>query len=555
MRLSGNRHRAARFSISRWWNNAHGCSKEESRSDARRAVSDVNEFLDLFRHGVASGDPLADRVVLWTRVTPPSEEAVEVGWRIAADSEFADVVAEGSSVTDASTDYTVHVDPAGLNPATTYFYAFEALGQRSPVGRTRTAPSSAAERLRFALASCAKYTAGYFNVYARVAERDDLDFLLHVGDYIYEYGNDDPKRAPGPKIGRGVEPAHEARTLEDYRARYAHYRCDPDLQLVHERHPIVATIDDHELADDAWRGGAGKHDPASEGDWEARKQAALRAWREWMPVRLPPPPHEETIYRSLPFGDLADLLVLDGRTKRDRQTKGPAMDEPGRTVLGAEERRWLFRELTRSQSAWRLIGNDVMVGQVFTGFMPEELGNPLSEVGILTKREHGPEPDQWDGYTAERDKLLRFLAENSISNVVFLSGDVHTAWAVELKRHPKDEEEVPAAVEFVTPSITTENLDDQLGAEPGTRSLDVERRVIAENPHVQWVNLDAHGYVVVDVTRERVCAEWWFVPETARRVDGERRGASFEVRAGEPCLRKVEIAQSASGERPVPRSA
>ena len=501
----------------------------------------MHAFSDPFRHGVASGDPLADRVVLWTRVTPPDDEPVEVAWALARDPELGDVVREGTAVVGDATDYTVHVDADGLEPATTYFYAFEALGRRSPVGRTRTAPRGGAKRIRFALASCAKYTAGYFNVYARIAERTDLDFLLHVGDYIYEYGNDDSKNPPGPRIGRGVEPPHEARTLADYRARYAHYRRDPDVQLLHETHPIIATLDDHELANDAWAGGAGKHDPKTEGDWETRKHAALRAWREWMPVRLPPPPDEERIYRTLPFGDLADILMLDGRTKRDRQTQGPEMDDAGRGILGAEEHAWLTRELERSRARWRLIGNDVMIGQVFTDFLPEELGNPLSEVGILTAREHGPEPDQWDGYTAERDELFRFLEERRIPNVVFLSGDVHTAWAVELKRDPRNEDEAPAAIEFVTASITTENLDDELGAEPRTRSLEIERQVIADNPHVKWTNLDAHGYVLVDVTDERVRAEWWFVDETHRRVPGERRRAIFEVRADEPRLVEIEV--------------
>jgi alkaline phosphatase D len=182
-------------------------------------------------------------------------------------------------VTEAATDYTVKVDPRGLEPATTYFYAFDALGRRSPVGRTRTAPAAGGDgdRLRFALVSCAKYTAGYFNVYGRVAERDDLDFVLHVGDYIYEYGNDDPKSSPGKKIGRGVEPPHEARNLADYRTRYAHYRRDPDLQLLHETHPIVATVDDHEFADDTWSGGAEGHDEATEGPWDARGASGCRS--------------------------------------------------------------------------------------------------------------------------------------------------------------------------------------------------------------------------------------------------------------------------------------
>jgi alkaline phosphatase D len=259
-----------------------------------------------------------------------------------------------------------------------------------------------------------------------------------------------------------------------------------------------------------------------------------------MPVRLPPPPNEDRIYRTLRYGDLADVIVLDGRTKRDEQTQGPEMDAPGRSVLGEEEHRWFLGELERSRATWRLIGNDVMIAQVFSGFLPEELGNPLSEVGVLTKREHGPEPDQWDGYTAERAELLAFLEDQEIPNVVFLSGDVHTAWAVELKRRPDDPDEVPAAVELVTASITTENLDDDLGAEPRTRSLEIERKVIDENPHVHWVNLDAHGYVLVDVAHERVRAEWWFVPETGRRVGGEHRDAIFEVAAGAQRLRQVE---------------
>ncbi|MBW3592593.1 MAG: alkaline phosphatase D family protein [Actinobacteria bacterium] len=502
----------------------------------------MNAFSDPFRHGVASGDPLHDRVVLWTRVTPPDDEPVDVTWRVARDAALEDVVGEGTTVAGEGTDYTVHVDATGLEPATTYHYAFDALGRRSPVGRTRTAPRGGAERLRFALVSCAKYTAGYFNVYARVAERTDLDFVLHVGDYIYEYGNHDSKNPPGPRIGRGVEPPHEARTLEDYRTRYAHYRRDPDVQLLHETHPMISTVDDHEFANDAWAGGAEKHDPDTEGDWEVRKAAALRAWREWMPVRLPPPPNEERIYRTLPMGDLADVFMLDGRTKRDRQTQGREMDAPGRGVLGAEEHAWLTGELLRSRARWRLIGNDVMIGQVFSAFMPEELGNPLSEVGILTKREHGPDPDQWDGYTAERDEIFRFLEENRIPNVVFLSGDVHTAWAVELKRDPRDANERAAAIELVTASITTENLDDELGAEPrNTRSLEIERQVAEDNPHVKWVNLDAHGYVLVDVSPERLRGEWWFIPETRRRVPGERREAVFEVRDGEPELVEIEV--------------
>jgi alkaline phosphatase D len=488
-----------------------------------------------FRHGVASGDPLDDRVLLWTRVTPPDDRPVDVRFEVSRDAAVRDVVCAGEVSTDGERDWTVHVDASGLEPGTGYHYRFQALGARSPAGRTRTAPAAGNEHLRLAVVSCAKYTAGYFNVYARLAERGDLDFVLHVGDYIYEYGNADSK-SPGGRIVRPVQPPHEAVTLADYRARYAHYRADRDVQAVHARHPFVLTLDDHELANDAWRGGAGTHDERRDGRWEERRAAALQAWREWLPVRLPDPADPERIYRSLAFGDLADVIMLDGRTHRDRETKGPEMDAPGRTVLGRTEHRWLLDTLAASRARWRIVGNDVMLGQVFTGFLPEEIGDPLSEVGVLTAREHGPDPDQWDGYTWERDRLLAFLDERPVRDVVFLSGDVHTAWAVDLKRDPRDPDEAPAAVELVTASITTENLDEHLAAEPATASRDVERRVVDENPHVHWVDLDGHGYVLVDVTRERVRGEWFFVAETKRRTAGVRRGPAFEVRAGESRL-------------------
>ncbi len=492
-------------------------------------------FPDPFRHGVASGDPLDDRVILWTRVTLVDEPEPDVAWVVARDPDLADVVAAGTVATSESVDFTVKVDADGLDSGTTYFYGFTCAGQRSPVGRTKTAPSGAVDRLRFALVSCAKYTAGYFNVYARVAERDDLDFLLHVGDYIYEYGNVDEK-ANGPAIGRPVDPEHECWTVEHYRRRYAHYRLDPDVQLVHERHPIIATLDDHEIADNTWREGAKSHDPTKHGEWDARKSAALRAWREWLPVRLPPPPDEELIYRTFRLGELADLFMLDGRTKRDAPTKTSDMDAAERSILGEDEEGWLLDELERSDATWRLIGNDVMIGQVFTEFLPEELGEPLAEVGVLTKRERGPEPDQWDGYTAERDRLFRFLEEQQIENVVFLSGDVHTAWALELKRKPDDPDERPAAVELVTASITTENLDEHLGSLPRSDSLPVEQKVTEDNPHVRWVDLDSHGYVLVDLTAERLEAEWWFVETTRERADGQERAAAWRVEAGEPKL-------------------
>lgn len=493
---------------------------------------------EAFGHGVGSADPLTDRVLLWTRVST-REETVEVAWTVARDPELSDVVASGRESVDAATDHTLTVDATGLEPGSAYHYAFEALGERSPVGRTRTLPGDPVERLRIGVTSCAKYTAGYFNAYARLADREDLDFVLHLGDYIYEYPNDDGK-APGPEIGRGVEPDRECISLADYRARYAHHRADPDLQRLHLNHPLIATLDDHEMCDDAWRDGAEKHDPERDGPWAQRKAAALRAWQEWVPGRLPEPGERPRIHRRHPLGDLADLLVLDGRTQRDPQVSGPEMDDPDRTLLGEEQRRWLFEELERPGPAWRLLANSVMVGQVYTELMPDELGEPLSELGILTESEYGPDPDQWDGYPAERERLFRQISERGAGPVVFLSGDVHTAWAVELKQQPADEAEAPLAVEFVTPSVTSENLDEETDLAPERAEHGVEDEVRSKNPHVRWVDLDRHGYFVLDLTPDRAQADWWFVDELHRRSDGEEFGAAWLVAADDPGLREAD---------------
>ena len=493
--------------------------------------------MDVFSHGVASGDPRTDRVVIWTRVTTPSTAPVEVSWGVAESPELTDVVASGTEYARPEQDHSVKIDVSGLEPGRTYYYGFGALGRRSQVGRTKTFPITA-ESLRFATCSCAKYTAGYFNAYARIADRDELDFVLHLGDYIYEYPTDDGK-AIGPEIGREMDPPHECRTLEDYRRRYSHYRLDPDVQRVHALHPFINTLDDHEFCNDTWSGGAGKHDEAEDGPWEDRKAAALQAWHEWIPVRVDDPTQPHLIYRDFDVGGLVHLVLLDGRTHRDMQVRGEKIDDPDRTVLGAEQFGWLIDRLSHTPQTWRVIGNSVMIGQVFTGFQPEEVGEPLSEMGILTHRDLGPEPDQWDGYTAERDRLFAFIEDNDVPNTVFMSGDVHSAWAVELRRDPRSERERPLGVEFVTTSITSENLDEEMHTEPRTRSVDIEKEIVEDNQHIRWVELDSHGYMVCDVTSERIRNDWYFVGSLRERTPDETKGASWVVRRDEHRLHEA----------------
>lgn len=493
----------------------------------------------LFRHGVVSGDPLHDRVIIWTRVSPATDEPTPVSWVVANDLGLEDVVASGEHTADPSSDLTVKVDVGGLGADTTYYYGFSCADQVSPTGRTKTLPKGGTEHVRFAIYSCAKFSAGYFNGYARIAERLDLDFVLCLGDYIYEYGNDD--KGLGAKIGRAFEPAHECRTLDDYRTRYAQYRRDPDVQAVHKQHPFITIPDDHEICNDTWRDGAGRHDPDEDGPWEERKAAALQAYREWMPIRLQPG-REDVLWRSFDLGDLADLILLDTRTQRDKQAKPPKSDEPDRTLLGKEQFDWFTNRLKSGTGAWRIVGNGVLIGQINSDFMPEELDGPLSELGVITAPDFGPEPDQWDGYPAERERLLSDIEEHEVRNTVFLSGDIHSSWAIDLKHEVEEPEAKSIAVEFATTSLTSENLDDEMGWEPRTESLEVEKKLMEDNPHIHWTELDSHGYVVVDVSAERVQADWFFVDQIEAPDPSERLGASWQVNDGEHRVRESDAA-------------
>src|SRR4051812_11676146 len=293
-----------------------------------------------FTHGLASGDPLPDAVLLWTRVTPTPESlpgsgqgpTVEVTWEIATDGAFANIVGTGTVITGPDHDHTVKADAAGLSPATDYFYRFRMGDAVSGVGVTRTAPAAdaALAHLRFGVVSCSNVPQGHFGAYHYLAERGDLDAVLHLGDYIYEGGGGDV---------RPHEPPHEIITLADYRQRHAQYKTDENLQRLHALVPFIATWDDHEIANDAWSGGAENHQPDTEGDYATRKAAAHQAYFEWMPVRS----ESDKIYRRLRFGLLAELSMLDLRSYRSQQAKpfDDDVDDPNRTITGAEQMAWL----------------------------------------------------------------------------------------------------------------------------------------------------------------------------------------------------------------------
>ncbi|MFG3306142.1 alkaline phosphatase D family protein [Streptomyces wuyuanensis] len=478
-----------------------------------------------FLHGVASGDPLPDGVLLWTRVTPAPDAlpgsgkgpATEVGWEIAEDRSFTKVVAGGLTTATAATDHTVKVDVRGLIPATAYFFRFTSGGTVSATGRTRTAPAAdaAAPGVRFGVVSCANWESGYFAAYRHLAARADLDAILHLGDYIYEYGTGG---YPADKyVVRRHEPAHEITTLADYRTRHGKYKTDADLQALHAAHPLVAIWDDHEIANDAWAGGAENHTPGTEGDYAARAAAAKRAYFEWMPVRTST---EGTVYRRLRFGKLADLHLLDLRSFRSEQASvgSGKVDDPERTITGRAQLDWLKSGLASSDATWKLVGTSVMISPVAFGSVPAHLLGPIAELLGLPKEGLAVNVDQWDGYTDDRKELLKHLTDRGIKNTVFLTGDIHMAWAndvpVKAATYPLSQS---AATEFVVTSVSSDNLDDILRVAPGTVSLVAATAVKAANRHVKWLDMDRHGYGVLDVTAERSQMDFYILSDKTRQ--------------------------------------
>ncbi|MFC9457829.1 alkaline phosphatase D family protein [Streptomyces sp. NPDC056983] len=477
-----------------------------------------------FLHGVASGDPLPDGVLLWTRLTPTPDAVpgsgkgpdTDVGWEVAQDKDFRRVVAHGTTTARASADHTVKADVRGLLPASVYYFRFSVEGTQgavSPVGRTRTAPALDAQAagVRFGVVSCANWEAGYFSAYRHLAARADLDAVLHLGDYIYEYRTGEYPEAK--YVVRQHEPRHEILTLADYRVRHGLHKTDADVMAVHAAHPLIAIWDDHEFANDAWSGGAENHTPGTEGDWAARQQAAKQAYFEWMPVR---PSTAGTVYRRLRFGKLADLHLLDLRSFRSQQsTVGNGdVDSPERSITGRAQLDWLKAGLAASDASWKLVGTSVMISPVAFGSLPAHLLEPLAELLGLPTGGLAINVDQWDGYTHDRKELIGHLRDKAIRNTVFLTGDIHMAWAndvpVTAGTYPLSPS---AATEFVVTSVTSDNLDDILHVAPNTVSTVAEGAIKAANRHVKWLDMDAHGYGVLDVTAERSQMDYYVVSD------------------------------------------
>jgi alkaline phosphatase D len=504
-----------------------------------------------FQHGVASGDPLVDRVILWTRVTPlVNDERLRVSFVVARDPGLTDVVQSGTLHTDIGRDYTVKIDVRELQPGTTYYYRFAHKDSLSPVGRTRTLPVGSVDQLRMAVVSCSNFAAGYFNAYRRIAERTDLDLVVHLGDYLYEYGSGQYGST------RPCEPSGEILTLNDYRLRHAQYKGDADSQEMLRQHPLVAIWDDHETANDAWKDGAENHQGDTEGAWPARVAAALQAYYEWMPVRVPDKADLRRENRRFRFGDLADLFMLEERLgARSKQlpatittplglgfTQTDEFTDPTRGLLGEAQEAWLTKGLRKSNARWKLLGQGVMFAQL------KAIGAPNAQGGGVFLN-----PDQWDGYQPARDRLYAVVKGSDggspVRNLVVLTGDIHSSWAADLTQDPNNADPDQGgydpdtgagslAVEFVGTSVSSPGLDDPGGT--------IAAYLRSQNPHFKYIQLDKRGYMLLDVTHQRVVCEWWHVDRVDQPDAGQSLAVAFQVQDGSARLVRAEATRAAT---------
>jgi alkaline phosphatase D len=512
-----------------------------------------------FAHGVASGDPLADRVILWTRVSATGTDDLEAEWTMATDSAFTQGVTTGSVRFGAASDFTVKVDVTGLAANRAYYYRFTCRGVTSPVGRTKTLPTGTVARARFAVFSCTNYPTGLFNVYSDAAKFDDIDVGLHLGDYIYEYAASGYASQDAAALGRVSQPANEIITLTDYRRRYQQYRTDPDLQAVHARIPFITVWDDHELANDAWTGGAENHTPGTEGLWLGRRQMAIQAYHEWMPIRVPDAARPDRIYRSFDFGNLLSLHMLDtrviGRDKQlayasyvnaDRSFNAAAFTadvaNPARQLMGAEQTTWLQGQMTKSTATWQILGQQVLMARMnlpapmvlgtvgyptyFAIAAKVQAGTALTaqEQQLLATTPVPYNLDAWDGYQAARETVLN-MARTLNKNLISLAGDTHNAWASDLL----DTSGRAVGVEIGVPSVTSPGFETYFPTINPTVVASGMETLIGP---LQYAETISRGFVVLTVTPTETKAEYRYVDTIKARTYTARVGKTLRTLPG-----------------------
>ena len=491
-----------------------------------------------FTHGVASGEPGPDRVLLWTRFQADQDTPLE--FEVSDSVDFTRKIAGGSIAARAESDWCCKTFAEGLEPAQSYYFRFIAPdGSISDIGRTRTLPEGPADRFRMAVFSCANIGFGWFNAYAHAAADGNFDCVLHLGDYFYEYAPGTYPSTDETVSGRSVWPSHELVALADYRERYAAYRQDPDLRRLHQLFPMIAVWDDHESANDSWEGGAENHQPDSEGEWSVRKAAAMKAYREWMPVSDEP-------WAEYEVGDLATLYRLETRlTARAKQFSlgdvlrgGSSPEEakaaliafrdgdyrdPARELLGSAQQGWLAEGFSRSKAAgktWQVLVQQVLMGNLISSpslaaALPKDAPDYIRQrvlAGAMAGAEGVPfSMDAWDGYPAARRRVFE-AALSADANLISLAGDTHNAWAFDL-----DLEGTPVGVEFGGQSVTSPGFEGYLPQVPPDV---LARDAVATNAQLQWMDSSRRGYMAVELTPGSATSEYRFLGSVREKGAG-----------------------------------
>ncbi len=503
-----------------------------------------------FTHNVASGEPGQDSVLLWTRYKPESGGPATVTVEVSDTPNFVRITGGGQMMTGPWRDHTVKITVDGLAPGRFHYYRFIAPdGTKSPIGRTKTLPVGKVAQFNMAIFSCSNLGYGEFNAYGHAAARTDIDMVLHMGDYIYEYGRGGYDL--NAEFSRRIFPADEIITLADYRLRYAAYRTDPQLQALHAAFPMVPIVDDHEGTNDMWEGGAQNHSP-DEGDWTNRKNAAMQVWREWLPVGEMP-------WSAYPIGELATYFRTEsravGRTKpyshaEFARTPDPAKAfsefrdgpwrDPAMTMFGTEQESWLNKALVRNKPIWTVVGSGTNMGYnkmplESLSYMPPETADRsknFARNGIAAAKAGLPyNLDNWGGYPAARSRLLS-AAQRADANLIVVSGDSHVSWGFDLPEGGK-----PAGVEFGGHSVTSPGIENST---KGTDREVVRRGYLEASPEeLRWMDPGHRGYMHLTLTPKSAVNEWVFMETVTRRSLATKAGHKMQVRPGRKVLEAV----------------
>ncbi len=459
-----------------------------------------------FPFGVCSGDPSGTSIILATNIWP-SKDVNQVQWLIATDTLLKSIVQAGTETITEQDGYAVKKEIEDLLPGTTYYYQFSYQGIKSPIGRTKTINTNNPSNLRFAVASCSNYESGWFYAYRAIAEEKNIDAVLHLGDYIYEYHGNHFSKTP---LIRNHLPACEIVSLSDYRTRYAQYRMDPDLQEMHRLHPVIAIWDDHEFANNCYANGV----ESRLGEWDQRKKDGKKAYFEWIPVKNNA---ESSVRRAFSFGNLADLYMLDGRLEARSPQLVNSMDtcylQKERVMLGAEQANWLISNVVNSKAKWKIMGNQVI----------------FSELDFRKIEKRGrSNMDMWQGYPIERNRIFDSLYANQVRNLVIVTGDAHTSWGFHLRKNIRDTKHDIGA-EFVTPSITSANLDEFVS---WWKVLIAKSYLKGKKhtPHLQYLDLTRHGYMLLDLNESKAECTWKYVKNI--HTSKYKRGKSVKMDIG-----------------------